>query len=172
MPVEKVMKRDGRIVPFDKERIKWAIQRAMLEVGVRDEKLLNKVVRRVVRRVNELYDGQVPHIENIQDIVELELMRAGLFDVAKAYILYRKKKAEIREEKKKILNKDKLDEIDKRFSINALRVLASRYLIKNEKGEIVESPRELFERVAVLSVIPDLLYDERVFDREGGHRQN
>ncbi|WP_258083301.1 adenosylcobalamin-dependent ribonucleoside-diphosphate reductase [Thermococcus thermotolerans] len=172
MPVEKVMKRDGRIVPFDKERIKWAIQRAMLEVGVRDEKLLNKVVRRVVRRVNELYDGQVPHIENIQDIVELELMRAGLFDVAKAYILYRKKKAEIREEKKKILNKDKLDEIDKRFSINALRVLASRYLIKNEKGEIVESPRELFERVAILSVIPDLLYDERVFDREGNHEQD
>ncbi|ASJ08338.1 ribonucleoside-diphosphate reductase [Thermococcus siculi] len=172
MPVEKVMKRDGRIVPFDKERIRWAIQRAMLEVGVHDDKLLNKVVRRVVRRINELYDGQVPNIENIQDIVELELMRAGLFDVAKAYILYRKRKAEIREEKKKILNKDKLDEIDKRFSINALRVLASRYLIKNEKGEIVESPRELFERVAVLSVIPDLLYDERVFDRNGGHEQN
>ncbi|NJD98859.1 adenosylcobalamin-dependent ribonucleoside-diphosphate reductase [Thermococcus sp. LS1] len=172
MAVEKVMKRDGRIVPFDKERIKWAIQRAMLEVGVRDEKLLNRVVRRVVKRVNELYDGQVPHIENIQDIVELELMRVGLFDVAKAYILYRKKKAEIREEKKKILNKDKLDEIDKRFSINALRVLASRYLIKNEKGEIIESPRELFERVAILAVIPDLLYDERVFDREGNHEQD
>ncbi|ACJ17306.1 Hypothetical ribonucleotide reductase alpha subunit [Thermococcus onnurineus NA1] len=172
MAVEKVMKRDGRIVPFDKERIKWAIQRAMLEVGVRDEKLLNRVVRRVVKRVNELYDGQVPHIENIQDIVELELMRVGLFDVAKAYILYRKKKAEIREEKKKILNKDKLDEIDKRFSINALRVLASRYLIRNEKGEIIESPRELFERVATLVVIPDLLYDERVFDREGNHEQD
>jgi len=170
MAVEKVMKRDGRIVPFDKERIKWAIQRAMLEVGVRDEKLLNRVVRRVVRRINELYDGQVPHIENIQDIVELELMRAGLFDVAKAYIIYRKKKAEIREEKKKILNKDRLDEIDKRFSINALRVLASRYLIKNEKGEIVESPRELFERVAVLATIPDVLYDERVFDRDGNNK--
>ncbi|WP_297497839.1 adenosylcobalamin-dependent ribonucleoside-diphosphate reductase [Thermococcus sp.] len=172
MAVEQVMKRDGRIVPFDKERIRWAIQRAMLEVGVRDEKLLNKVVRRVVRRINELYDGQVPHIENIQDIVELELMRAGLFDVAKVYILYRKKKAEIREEKKKILNKDKLDDIDKRFSINALRVLASRYLMKNEKGEIIESPRGLFERVSILAVIPDLLYDERVFDKEGGHEQD
>ena len=169
MVVEKVMKRDGRIVPFDKERIKWAVHRAMLEVGVHDEKLLNKVVRRVVRRVNELYDGQVPNIENIQDIVELELMRAGLFNVAKAYILYRKRKAEIREEKKKVLNKDKLDEIDKRFSINALRVLASRYLMKNEKGEIIESPRELYERVSTLAVIPDLLYDERVFDKNGGH---
>ncbi len=172
MAVEKVMKRDGRIVPFDRERIRWAIKRAMLEVGVHDDKLLNKVVRRVVKRINELYDGQIPHIENIQDIVELELMRAGLFEVAKAYILYRKKKAEIREEKKKILNKDKLDEIDKRFSLNALRVLASRYLMRNEKGEIIESPRELFERVAILAVIPDLLYDERVFERDGNHEQN
>jgi|Deesub1362B_J571_1020462.scaffolds.fasta_scaffold00193_43 ribonucleotide reductase alpha subunit len=172
MPVEKVMKRDGRIVPFDEGRIRWAIQRAMLEVGVRDEKLLDKVVKDVVDRINELYDGQIPHIENIQDIVELELMRNGLFDVAKVYILYRKKKAEIREEKKKILNKDKLDDIDKRFSINALRVLASRYLMKNEEGKIIESPRELFERVAILAVIPDLLYDERVFDREGEYEQD
>ncbi|NJE12905.1 adenosylcobalamin-dependent ribonucleoside-diphosphate reductase [Thermococcus sp. LS2] len=172
MAVEKVMKRDGRIVPFDEGRIRWAIQRAMWEVGIRDEKLLDKVVKDVISRINELYDGQIPHIENIQDIVELELMRNGLFDVAKAYIIYRKKKAEIREEKKKILNKDKLDDIDKRFSINALRVLASRYLMKNEEGKIIESPRELFERVAILAVIPDLLYDERVFSKEGGFVQD
>ena len=172
MAVEKVMKRDGRVVPFDEGRIRWAIQRAMWEVGVRDEKLLDKVVRDVVNRINELYDGKIPHIENIQDIVELELMRNGLFDVAKAYIIYRKKKEEIREEKKKILNKDRLDDVDKRFSINALRVLASRYLKRNEEGKIVESPRELFERVAILAVIPDLLYDERVFSKEGNYVQD
>ena len=172
MPVEKVMKRDGRIVPFDEGRIKWAIKRAMLEVGVGDEELLEKVLRAVVKRINELYDGQIPNIENIQDIVELELMRNGLFNVAKAYIIYRKKKAEIREEKRKVLNKDKLDDIDKRFSINALRVLASRYLIKNTEGKIIESPKELFERVATLAVIPDILYDERVFSKEGGFKQD
>ncbi len=172
MVVEKVMKRDGRIVPFDKDRIKWAIQRAMLEKGVRDEKLLKRVVRRVVKRINELYDGGTPHIENIQDIVELELMRVGLFDVAKAYILYRKKKAEIRAEKKKVLNKDKLDDIDKRFSINALRVLASRYLERDDKGNVIETPRELFERVSILAVVPDILYDERVFSKEGAGIKN
>ncbi|MFA4701934.1 adenosylcobalamin-dependent ribonucleoside-diphosphate reductase [Pyrococcus kukulkanii] len=172
MAVEKVMKRDGRIVPFDESRIRWAVQRAMWEVGVRDEKKLDEVVKNIVKRINELYDGKIPHIENIQDIVELELMRAGLFEVAKAYILYRKKKAEIREEKKRILNKKELDEIDKRFSINALRVLASRYLMRDENGNIVESPRELFERVAILAVIPDLLYDERVFDKDGNYGQD
>lgn len=144
----------------------------MWEVGIRDEKKLDEVVKSIVQRINELYDGKIPHIENIQDIVELELMRAGLFEVAKAYILYRKKKAEIREEKKRILNKKELDEIDKRFSINALRVLASRYLKKDENGNIVESPRELFERVAILAVIPDLLYDERVFDKNGNYSQD
>ncbi|MBC7095035.1 adenosylcobalamin-dependent ribonucleoside-diphosphate reductase, partial [Thermococcus sp.] len=138
----------------------------------RDEELLDKIVKDVVSRINELYEGQVPHIENIQDIVELELMRNGLFEVAKAYIIYRKKKAEIREEKRKILNKEKLDEIDKRFSINGLRVLASRYLIKNEEGKIVETPKELFERVAILAAIPDLLYDERMFSKEGTYIQD
>ena len=172
MVVEKVMKRDGRIVPFDESRIRWAIQRAMWEVGVRDDELLDRIVKDVINRINELYDGEVPHIENIQDIVELELMRNGLFEVAKAYILYRKKKAEIREEKRKILNKEKLDEIDKRFSINALRVLTSRYLIRNEEGKVIESPKELFERVATLAAIPDLLYDERVFSKEGGYTQD
>ena len=172
MAIEKVMKRDGRIVPFDESRIRWAIQRAMWEVGIRDEELLDKIVKDVVSRINELYDGQVPHIENIQDIVELELMRNGLFEVAKAYIIYRKKKAEVREEKRKILNKEKLDEVDKRFSINALRVLASRYLIRNEEGKIIETPKELFERVATLAALPDLLYDERVFLKEGNYNQD
>ncbi len=172
MAIEKVMKRDGRIVPFDESRIRWAIQRAMWEVGIRDEELLDKIVKDVVSRINELYDGQVPHIENIQDIVELELMRNGLFEVAKAYIIYRKKKAEVREEKRKILNKEKLDEVDKRFSINALRVLASRYLIRNEEGKIIETPKELFERVATLAALPNLLYDERVFLKEGNYTQD
>ncbi|OYT32978.1 hypothetical protein B6U96_18185 [Archaeoglobales archaeon ex4484_92] len=172
MAIEKVMKRDGRIVPFDESRIRWAIQRAMWEVGIRDEELLDKIVKDVISRINELYDGQVPHIENIQDIVELELMRNGLFEVAKAYIIYRKKKAEVREEKRKILNKEKLDEVDKRFSINALRVLASRYLIRNEEGKIIETPKELFERVATLAALPDLLYDERVFLKEGNYNQD
>lgn len=69
-------------------------------------------------------------------------------------------------EKLKLLNKTELDEVDKSFSLNSLRVLASRYLIKNDKGEIIESPKQLFERVATHVAIADILHDKAVFSKE------
>ena len=56
--------------------------------------------------------------------------------------------------KKKILNKKDLDEVDKSFDINSLRVLASRYLLRDNNNEIIEDPRSLFERVEILVTIP------------------
>ncbi|MDK2383698.1 MAG: ATP cone domain-containing protein, partial [Candidatus Korarchaeota archaeon] len=89
MPVTKVVKRDGRIVPFDASRIKRAIEGAMREVGHYDEAKLDKVVKYVLRVINRTFsDDNPPHVEEIQDIVELALMKYDLFDVAKAYILY------------------------------------------------------------------------------------
>ncbi|MEM1685045.1 MAG: ribonucleotide reductase N-terminal alpha domain-containing protein, partial [Nanopusillaceae archaeon] len=102
-----------------------------------------------------------PHVEEIQDIIEQVLIENNLYETAKVFILYRKEREKIREEKKKILNKEFLDEIDRRFSINALRVVASRYLLRDENGKIIETPKQLFERVVALIVILDILYDEK-----------
>lgn len=167
-PVKKVIKRDGRVVEFDSRRIRNAIRKAMISVGKYDEKTLRKVTNYVLRVLAEKYgEEQVPHVEEIQDIVEFALMKYDLYEVAKAYILYRKERERIRKEKKLLLNKEYLDEVDKKFSLNSIRLLASRYLLKNEEGKVIESPKEMFQRVAMLVVIPDLLYDERVFDKEG-----
>ena len=68
------------------------------------------------------------------------------------------------DEKLKILNKTELDEVDLAFEVSALRVLASRYLLRNEDGMIIESPKQMFERIAILVAISDILHDERVFD--------
>ena len=68
------------------------------------------------------------------------------------------------DEKLKILNKTDLDEVDLAFEVSALRVLASRYLLRNEDGMIIESPKQMFERIAILVAISDILHDERVFD--------
>ena len=83
--------------------------------------------------------------------------------MAKSYILYRQHRAEIRKEKEAILNKEafELDEVDKKFDINALRVLASRYLRKDESGKIVESPKQLFERVSIHTTIPSLFMTKK-----------
>ena len=54
-----------------------------------------------------------------------------------------------------------------KLSENALRVLERRYLKKDEMGKVVETPEEMFRRVAKAIAIVDILYDEEVFDVEG-----
>ena len=172
-PVKKVVKRDGRIVDFDPTRIREAIRKAMVHVNRYDEESLNKVVNHVLQLIAEKYGAErIPHVEEIQDIVELSLVKFDLYEVAKAYILYRKERERIREEKKKILEKDYVDEVDKAFSLNALRLMASRYLLKDEKGKLREGPKQMFQRVAALIVIPDILHDPEIFDKNFGQKEH
>jgi ribonucleoside-diphosphate reductase alpha chain len=166
--IKKVIKRDGRIVDFDPERIKYAIERAMKAVGAYDKEKLEKVVDYVIKVLEEKYDDiKYPTVEEIQDIVELSLLKFDLYDVAKAYISYRKEKEKIREEKKNLLGKFYEEEVAKRFSVNSIRLMVNRYLLRNENKELIEGPKQMFERVAALIVIPDLLYDERIYDKDG-----
>jgi ribonucleoside-diphosphate reductase alpha chain len=168
MRIEKIEKRDGKIVPFEREKITNAIFKAMEAVGEPDYELADKLSKRVVEILEKkLQPGQIPKVEEVQDIVEAVLIEEGKARVAKAYILYRRKRAEIRKEKQQILNKTEIDEVDKRFDINGLRVLASRYLRKDPQGKVIESPKELFQRVATQVVLPSIMFDERVFQRGG-----
>jgi len=164
--IENVIKRDGRVVPFDKNKIVEAIWKAQKAVGINDRALAESTADLVVMELESR--GGTPKVEDIQDIVEKKLIEKNQARIAKAYIIYREKRAEIREEKKKVLNKETIDEVDKAFDINALRVLASRYLKKDESGKPVETPKQLFMRVAIHVALPDIIYDERVFRKERG----
>ncbi len=163
-----IRKRDGRIVDFDKERIISALYKAFEGAGERDGEYCAGLAETVIQKLDEKYKGQknaIPSIEEAQDLVEETLIENGYAKVAKAYILYRQKRAEIRKEKQMVLDKEEIDDIDKRFDINALRVLRSRYLKKNAEGRVVESPAELFSRVAAHAVLPNILYDKQVFKK-------
>ena len=50
--------------------------------------------------------------------------------------------------------------------------MASRYLFRNGKNEIIESPTQMFERVAILVGIGDILYDAQIFDKTGNTKQD
>jgi len=168
MAIEQIEKRDGKIVPFEREKITNAIYKAEEAVGEPDYELADRLSKRVVEILEaRLQPGQIPKVEEVQDIVESVLIEEGKAKVAKAYILYRRKRAEIRREKQQILDKTEIDEVDKSFDINGLRVLASRYLKKDPQGKVIESPKQLFQRVATQVVLPSLLYDERVFQKKG-----
>ncbi|MBN1400858.1 MAG: ribonucleoside triphosphate reductase [Anaerolineae bacterium] len=85
-----VRKRDGRIVPFDQEKITNAIFKAAQAVGGDDRDRAAFISNHVVELLNESYDGQaIPDVEEIQDLVERALIKHGHAKTAKAYILYR-----------------------------------------------------------------------------------
>lgn len=169
-----VKKRDGRVLNFQKDKISNAVYKALIACGRPDRSLADKLAEGVMMKLLKqgFSASAPPSVEDVQDMVESTLIDEGLGEIAKAYILYRHERRKIREEKMKVLNAKSLDDVAKKFDINSLRVLASRYLFRNNKGEITESPGEMFERVAVLVGIADVLKDNLVFEANGGKIQN
>jgi len=95
--VEFIRKRDGRLVPFEEEKIAGAIQKAVRAVGGSDMDKAGRIARQVVGILEVLYkDTQVPTVENVQDLVEKILIENGHAKVAKNYILYRKQREALR----------------------------------------------------------------------------
>ncbi|MFQ5758359.1 MAG: ATP cone domain-containing protein, partial [Candidatus Bathyarchaeia archaeon] len=154
--VSKIRKRDGRIVGFDQKKITNAILKALTAVKHRDGGLAERLSDSVVKLVNERFAGKIPGIEDVQDIVEEVLVKNGYVDVAKAYILYRQRRMEIREFKTFF---DVVDDL--KLGINAIKVLKRRYLLKDEEGNVVETPSKMFRRVAKAVAKADLLYDKK-----------
>ena len=93
--IQTVVKRDGRIVGFNREKIAAAIRKAMLttEHG-EDEILVNKIVDRI-----EYRGAEQSSVEDIQDMVEVELMKSPRKEVAKSYIAYRNRRSIARKAK-------------------------------------------------------------------------
>ena len=83
----KIVKRDGTIVDYDREKIKTAIQKANAEVRGR-EKISKEGIQEIVKYIEEL-DKKRMLVEDIQDIIEEKLMEMGKYLLAKKYITYR-----------------------------------------------------------------------------------
>jgi ribonucleoside-diphosphate reductase alpha chain len=106
----KLIRRNGAVVAFEPAKITIAMTKAFLAVNggqgassarVRDEvtRLTDAVVAALMKRKP---DGGAIHIEEIQDQVELALMRGGEHEVARAYVLYREKRAQERAQEKQL----------------------------------------------------------------------
>ena len=99
--LKKIQKRDGRIVPFDAKHILRAIYRAMISSGEGAENDAESVTYKVLDALlaykkEKNAKSFIPAVEKIQDIVENELIANNFIQTAKAYILYRKNRAEVR----------------------------------------------------------------------------
>lgn len=96
--IRKIIKRDGRIEDFNPIKITNAIWKAAQAVGGKDYKRAVELTDKVIQRLEkELKKGEIPTVEQVQDIVEKTLIEEGHAKTAKAYILYRKQHQDIRE---------------------------------------------------------------------------
>jgi len=108
MNITQIKKRDGRIVPFEKEKIVEAIFKAAKAVGGRDIKTAELLADKVIElaEYQSMDDFEILSVEDIQDLVERVLVKKGHYKTAKAYILYRKQHEKIRESKQLIENNE------------------------------------------------------------------
>lgn len=141
MSITHIKKRNGEIVEFDQEKIEFAIEKAFDAAQVEDSpEIIEDIAEDVMGMLEEapLQEEGIPTVEEVQDIVEKCLMVHRQFEVAKAYILYRNKHQEEREEKK--------ERIQEQFEQRSLKVVKS------------DGSREAF----------DIMKIKAVFDRSVG----
>lgn len=162
--IKQVQKRDGSIVKFDQSKITNAIYKATVAAESPDMKFAQKISDRVVKRLNISFENKIPNVEDIQDIVVEELLKENK-KIARLYINYRMERAEIREKKKLLFGVYD----DLKLDLNAVKVLSSRYLQKDASNRIIETPKQMFKRVAKYIADADSIYgdnrkeSERIF---------
>ncbi|MCW8820549.1 MAG: ribonucleoside triphosphate reductase [Ignavibacteriaceae bacterium] len=106
----KIIKRDGRVVPFDREKITFALFRALRATGNPDRHYAAELSAQVVASLEAKRAKEPPSVEGIQDVVEKVLFENRAFDAAKAYIIYRFQHGNMREAKEIFANIDLVDD--------------------------------------------------------------
>ncbi|MDW7672550.1 MAG: ribonucleoside triphosphate reductase [Bacillota bacterium] len=110
MAISKIQKRNGEIADFQLTKIKDAIFAAVKSVGGSDEVRAGCLAKKAEEILNETFRASIPSVEDIQDIVEKVLIEEGHAKTAKAYILYRKRREEIREVKNLFMDAEEMVE--------------------------------------------------------------
>jgi anaerobic ribonucleoside-triphosphate reductase len=141
MAVYKIRKRNGAIVTFERAKIENALTKAIEAVGGDDFSRVAEMTDKIVGRAEEKVGGSIPDVETVQDCVEEILIKEGHDTVAKAYILYREKRSEARNDRDIVVEVGKtmdeyLDRTDWRVNANANSGYSLGGLILNTSGKI------------------------------------
>ncbi|PHS23777.1 MAG: ribonucleoside-diphosphate reductase subunit alpha [Methylophaga sp.] len=179
-----VIRRNGQVTDFDSSKIAVAITKAFLAVegeSAADSQRIHETVASITKQIagsltRRLDDGGTVHIEDIQDQVELALMRTGEYKAARAYVLYREQQTQKRlEEEKKhpsavneiTINVTAADGTKHPLDIDRLRNLideACKGLSGVDSSAILrDTQRNIFDGVAESDVEKALILSSRTF---------
>ena len=139
--IKKLKKRNGILVPFEKERITEAIFNAAKAVGGEDKERAEQITEKVIENL-ENENKLTPSVEDVQDMVEKVLIKEGHAKTAKQYILYRAHHQKAREQRQSILGEAE----DIKIDLPGALVAKKRYLQHKEDGS-TETIKEMFSRV-------------------------
>jgi len=143
--IKSVRKRDGRVVEFAKEKITNAVFNAAKSVGGKDIKKAEEIADKVLTILEYKFShGEVPTVEETQDIVEIVLIKAGHAKTAKAYILYRKQREKVRETKSLMLDVNNtisgyMDKVDWQVKENSNEQYSFSGLLLYSAGQIISN---------------------------------
>lgn len=140
----KVVKRDGRTVEYDRNKIILAIKKANHDV-CELERVTDKQIDKIVKYIEDLQKKRIL-VEDIQNIIEVELMKMKKYELAKAYIIYRYNRALIRKSNstdESILN------LIKNSSKNIIGNNKKNHIIASTQRDIIagEVSRDLTKRI-------------------------
>ena len=141
--ITKIVKRNGEVVDFDIEKIANAIKQAGEVTTPFSQEELSRLTNTVAKFLNVKYNGQeAVFIEKVQDVIEQALIDSNYYETAKAYILYREKRAQNRDAEKIKIDVEKsiteyLDQLDWRVKENANQGYSLGGMILNISGKVV-----------------------------------
>lgn len=175
----KVIRRNGTLTPFDANKIAIAMTKAFLAVEgdtAAGSPRINETVNTFVKKIGEAFFRRMPsggtiHIEDIQDQVELSLMRAGEHKVARAYVLYREERRKIREQEMEMattpplhvtLNDGKVVPLDIQRMTHLVESACHGLTDVSSKIIIEDMQRNLFDKVPVKEVSKAVIMSARV----------
>jgi len=141
MALYKIRKRNGAIVTFNRGKIEEAIQKAIQAAGGDDFSRVVSMTDEVIARAIEHAGKDLPNVEMIQDAVEEILIKGGHDSVAKAFILYREKRSETRNDRSIVVEVGKtmeeyLNRSDWRVNANANSGYSLGGMLLNTSGKI------------------------------------
>lgn len=144
--VSRIKKRDGHITDFVQSKITEAVFKAMKAHSLNDRRAAQSISDIVTFMLEDKFAGYtIPSVEQIQDIVEMVLMKQGYHEIAKSYILYRERHKDIREAKKTGLNltrlvRDYINDIDWKIKENSNEgVMSFSGLNARVSGEVLSN---------------------------------